>query len=92
MQEIGSATNSLNQIAEKRSLFHAEKSVAIKEMEDLFFLMRIGRLGPTLLAGEVVIPRDQFNSVLEKINSLQRKSKITMGIEAQVICNRSNIF
>lgn len=84
-----SARDNFDSIIKERKLAEIDKGVVGAEMEDLFFPMRIGRLGPTLLAAEVVIPIDQMKPVLDKIHSLQKKQKVRLGIEAQVISKGS---
>ena len=88
-QDIDSAAGFFTGIIKKRNLIEIEQDIARDEMEELFFPMRIGRLGPTLLAGEVIIPKDQLNPVLNEINSLYKKSKLRMGIEIQAISRDS---
>lgn len=89
LNTIDSAVRPFDQIIEQRTLDSMDEGLAEAELEELFFPMRIGRLGPTLLAGEVIVPMDKLNPVLDKIKSLQKKHKLTIGIEAQAISNDS---
>ena len=86
---VDAAIDTFDQILKQRTLVHIDEGLAEAELEGLYFPMRIARLGPTLLAGEVIIPIDQLNPVLDKIKSLQKKHKLRIGIEAQAISRDS---
>lgn len=88
-QDIDSAAGAFDRILKDRNLVEMGQDIAMNEMDDLFFPMRIGRLGPTLLAGEVIIPKNELYPFLQKMKSLQKKHKVEMGIEAQAISKDS---
>lgn len=88
-QDINSAVSAFDNIIKQKGFRVAEQKLAEDEWEERFYPMKIGRLGPTLLAGEIVIPINQLEPVLDKIKSLQKKYNAKIGIEAQVISPES---
>ena len=84
-EEASYATTTFNQIVNQRGLQPSDKDLAQAEWQERYYSMRIGRLGPTLLGGETIIPIEQLEPVLGEIKSLQKKYNLKIGIEAQVI-------
>lgn len=84
-EEVSYATTTFNQIVNQRGLQPSDENFAEAEWQERYYPMRIGRLGPTLLGGETIIPIEQLEPVLGEIKSLQKKYNLKIGIEAQVI-------
>jgi glycolate oxidase len=67
----------------------AEENVCTHEWEERFNPMRISRLGPTLLAGEVVVPLNRLSATVGGIKLLQKKYGIKLGVEGYVVSRDS---
>ncbi|HJX70220.1 MAG TPA: FAD-binding oxidoreductase [Dehalococcoidia bacterium] len=84
-EEVSYATTTFNQIVKQRGLQPSDENLAQAEWQERYYPMRIGRLGPTLLGGETIVPIEQLEPVLKEIKHLQKKYHTQFGIEAQVI-------
>jgi len=91
-EEVNTAVSAFDNIIKQRGLHSTDDSLAEAEWEERYYPMRIGRLGPTLLAGEIVVPVDQLQHVLDKIKSLQKKYNSKIGVEVQVISHESALL
>jgi len=85
--EVSRGAASFNQIVKQRGLQASDQKLAEEEWEERYYAMRIGRLGPTLLGGETIIPIEQLEPVLKEIKGLQKKYHTKMGTEAHVVSN-----
>jgi len=84
-EEVSRATTAFDQIVKKRGLQPCDESLAEAEWEERYYPMRIGRLGPTLLGGETIVPIEQLEPVLSDIKSLEKKYNLKIGIESHVV-------
>ncbi len=84
-KEVRAATAAFDQIVSQHGLEPIAESLAEAEWEERYYPMRIGRLGPTLLGGETIVPLDQLGPVLSEIRSLQEKYHLEIGTEAHVV-------
>lgn len=84
-EEVSDAAAAFDRIVEQRGLRPIAEDSAEAEWQERFYPMRIGRLGPTLLGGETMVPVEQLEPVLSAIRSLGRKYHLKIGTEAHVI-------
>ena len=84
-EEVDRGTAAFEQIVAQSGLQLADERVAEVKWEERLFPMRIGRLGPTLLGGETVIPISQLEPVLNEIQALGKKYRINIGTDAHVV-------
>lgn len=84
-EEVDHGTDAFDPTIEQWGLQPADERVAEAKWEARLFPMRIGRLGPTLLGGETVIPIAQLAPVLNDIQALGKKYRIKIGTEAHVV-------
>lgn len=85
VEEVDRGTAAFDQIVTQRGLQLVDESIAKVKWQERLFPMRIGRLGPTLLGGETVIPIAQLAPVLNGIQALGKKYRIKIGTEAHVV-------
>ncbi len=88
-KDVDSAVSAFDGIVQKRGLQDIGEHLAMEEWEERYQPMRVGKLGPTLLSGEFSVPIDQLQPVLDKIKVLQKKSGMKIGVEVQVISQKS---
>jgi glycolate oxidase len=67
----------------------AEKSH--EEWDERFHPMRIKRAGPTLLAGDVLVPVSKLYEFFERLWKLKEKFNLKMGIEGTVVSRDSTV-
>lgn len=84
-KEVSDGTAAFDQIVRQRGLQPADEKAAEAKWQERLFPMRIGRLGPTLLGGETVIPISQLEPVLNEIQALGKKYCIKIGTDAHVV-------
>ncbi|OQX22487.1 MAG: hypothetical protein BWK75_00630 [Candidatus Altiarchaeales archaeon A3] len=81
-KEVTESVNKLENIVTNNSVKEAPRQIAMDEWEDNlhFYPMRIKRAGPTLLAGDILIPLKNISVAIEKL----KKLGIEFGIEGTV--------
>jgi glycolate oxidase len=84
-EEVSDGTAAFDQIVKQRGLQPVDQELAEAKWQERLYPMRIGRLGPTLLGGETVIPIEQLAPVLSDIQSLKEEYNLKMGTEAHVV-------
>lgn len=84
-EEVREATAAFDNVVRGRGLQSMDPASAEAEWAERYYPMRIGRLGPTLLGGETMIPVNRLASFLKGIQSLQKKHGLRIGTEAHVI-------
>jgi len=65
---------------------------AREEWEERFYPMRIKRAGPTLLAGEILVPVQKVPSVINNLWRLRKNFKFKMGIEGVYVSRDSCVL
>jgi len=65
---------------------------AREEWEERFYPMRIKRAGPTLLAGEILVPVQNVHSVINDLWRLGKNFKLKMGIEGVYVSKGSCVL
>jgi len=65
---------------------------ANKEWEERFYPMRIKRAGPTLLAGDALVPLTKLYGIFNELWQLKEKLGLIMGIEGSVVSEDSAII
>lgn len=84
-EEVSCASSAFDQIVIQRGLQPCDDDLAEAEWQERYCPMRIGRLGPTVLGGETIVPIEQLESVLREMGSLGEKYGAQIGIEAHAI-------
>jgi glycolate oxidase len=65
---------------------------ALEEWEERFYPMRIKRAGPTLLAGEVLIPLSQLSQAFEGVDDLKERYGLRMGVKCFMVSEGEALF
>ncbi|PKM92524.1 MAG: hypothetical protein CVU81_00070 [Euryarchaeota archaeon HGW-Euryarchaeota-1] len=81
-KEVTESVNKLENIVTNNDVKEAPRQIAMNEWEDNlhFYPMRIKRAGPTLLAGDLLIPLKNLSVAIEKL----KKLGIEFGIEGTI--------
>ncbi|MCL5734232.1 MAG: FAD-binding oxidoreductase [Actinobacteria bacterium] len=88
-EEVSGAASAFEKIVAQKGLEPCADELAEAEWQERYWPMRIGRLGPTVLGAETVIPVDRLTSVLREMVLLGAKHDAQIGIEAHVISEDS---
>jgi len=81
-KEVCESIKNLNKIKNSDNIKEQSPELAKKEWEERFKPMRIKRRGPTLLAGDLLVPLKNLNTVIKKLNELNISK---LGIEGTVV-------
>jgi glycolate oxidase len=84
-EEVQDAVNDWDAFIGQMGFERMDERSAEAEWKERYYPMRIGRLGPTLLGGETIIPIGQLESVLPAIQSLGHHYHLRIGTETHVI-------
>ena len=80
--KIDGAVKNLDKIKKAGGFVEEPAKIAKEEWDDRFNPMRIKRRGPTLLAGDLLIPLDRMNGVINEFRKLKIKN---LGIEGTIV-------
>jgi glycolate oxidase len=80
-KSVDESSENLNNIKKSGGVREEPQELAREEWEERFNPMKIKRRGPTLLAGDLLIPLSKLNAVISKVNKININE---LGIEGTV--------
>lgn len=81
-KEVSESVKNLNKIKKSEGIAGESPGLAKEEWENRFNPMRLKRRGPTLLAGDLLIPLNQLDGVIKKLNEINIHK---LGIEGTIV-------
>ncbi|MBW2674941.1 MAG: FAD-binding oxidoreductase [Deltaproteobacteria bacterium] len=75
----------LRSLVEEVDGVEVDRERALEEWEERFYSIRIKRAGPTLLAGEILVPIARLGEAVDRLWQLKERYDLNLGIHGSVV-------
>lgn len=84
-EEVEDGNELLNHVIGKTGGEDLNFERAEKEWEERFYPLRIGRVGPTLFPGDIIIPLTALQDAIEEVWRMKRAYRVGLGVYGSIV-------